>query len=123
MVRDPYGSLAVQSLTLTVEFGFDRAALTPVAEEALRDIVVFLQQHPNLSVALAGHADGVGTPAVNEQISWQRARAVQYYLLSEGIADQRIKTDGRGDREPLYPNTSEALRAKNRRVEISFSRP
>ncbi len=122
VVRDPYqGSLAVQSLTLTVEFGFDRAALTPLAQETLRDIVVFLQQHPDLDVTLAGHADGVGTQAANEQISGQRAQAVRYHLLSEGISDQRIKTMGRGDREPLYPNTSEALRAKNRRVEISFS--
>ncbi len=121
VVRDLYGSLAVQSLTLTVEFGFNRVALTPLAEEALRDIVVFLQQHPDLSVMLAGHADGVGAPAANEQISWQRARTVRYYLLSEGISDRRMKAVGRGDREPLYPNTSEALRAKNRRVEISFS--
>ena len=122
VVRDPYrGSLAVQSLTLTVEFGFDRAALTPAAQEALRDIVVFLRQYPDLSVTLTGHADGVGTSKANEQISWQRARAVRDHLLSEGISDRRVKTIGRGDREPLYSNTSEALRAKNRRVEISFS--
>ena len=122
VVRDPYwGSLAVQSLTLTVEFGFDRAALTPVAEEALRGIVGFLQQYPDLSVTLTGHADGVGTSEANERISWQRARAVRDHLLSEGISDRRVKTIGRGDEEPLYPNTSEARRAKNRRVEISFS--
>ena len=121
VVRDPYGSLAVRSLTLTVEFGFDRAALTPVAEEALREIVGFLQQHPDLMVTLTGHADGVGTPEANEQISWQRARRVRDYLLAKGISDRRIKMMGRGDQEPLYPNTSEALRAKNRRVEIGFS--
>jgi outer membrane protein OmpA-like peptidoglycan-associated protein len=121
IARSPYqGSLAVQSLTLTVEFGFDRAALTPLAKEALRGIVAFLQQHPNLSVTLAGHADGVGTSDANDRISRQRARAVRYYLLSEGISDRRVRTMGQGDREPLYPNTSEALRAKNRRVEISF---
>lgn len=120
--HNPYqGSLAVQSLTLTVEFGFNRAALTPEATEALRSIVGFLQQHPDLGVTLTGHADGVGTPAANEQISWQRARAVRYYLLAKGISERRIKTMGRGDQKPLYPNTSEALRAKNRRVEISFS--
>ena len=122
VVRDPNGSLAVRSLTLAVEFGFNRAALTSVAEEALRDIVGFLQQHPDVGVTLTGHADGVGTPAANEQISWQRARVVRHHLLSEGISDQRIKTMGRGNQEPLYPNTSEALRAKNRRVDISFSR-
>ncbi|MGB3849805.1 MAG: PorP/SprF family type IX secretion system membrane protein [Tunicatimonas sp.] len=122
VVGSPYrGSLAVQSLVLTVEFGFDRSALTPLAKEALRGVAVFLQQHPDLNVTLTGHADGVGTPSANEQISWQRARAVRDHLLSKGISDQRIKIMGKGNQEPLYPNTSEALRAKNRRVEISYS--
>ncbi len=121
-MRLPYqGLLVVQSLTLTVEFGFDRAALTPVATEALDEVIVFLQQQPDLRITLTGHADGVGTTEANNQISWQRARTVRDHLLRQGITDERIMVVGRGASEPMYPNSSEVLRAKNRRVEISFS--
>lgn len=115
------GALTVQSLTLVVEFAFNQAALTPAGEEALRDIVIFLKQQPGFNVTLTGHADGVGTCEANERIAWERARMVQNYLLHQGIAEQRVKTEGRGAEEPLYPASSEALRAKNRRVEISFA--
>lgn len=115
------GALAVQSLTLVVEFAFNQAALDPAGEVALRDIVIFLKQQPELTVTLTGHADGVGTHAANEQIAWERARVVQEYLLWQGIAKERVKTEGRGAEEPLYPAFPEVLRAKNRRVEIGFS--
>ena len=120
-VEPPWGgSLAVRSLTLTVEFAFDRAALTSGAEETLEDIVLFLKQPSDLKVILTGHADGLGTPEANERISWARAQAVRDYLLRQGIAAERIEVRARGAKEPLYPNTLEALRAKNRRVEVGF---
>ena len=114
------GLLAARQLTLIVEFAFNRSALDAPAVSALREIASFLQEQPNLSVTLTGHADGIGTREANQRISVQRAQAVRDFLVRQGIAAKRIRVKGRGAQAPLYPNTQEVLRAKNRRVEIGL---
>ena len=115
------GTLAVQQLKLTIEFAFNQSTPDASARSAFQQTIQFLQQQPELMITLTGHADGVGTPDANHRISLERAEAVRTLLIAEGIAAERIRTVGRGDEAPLYPNTSAVFRAKNRRVEIEFS--
>ncbi|MEM9834753.1 MAG: PorP/SprF family type IX secretion system membrane protein [Bacteroidota bacterium] len=122
LVSIPKGKITTSSLDLIVEFSFNQTLVNSDSENSLATIAQFLRQHPNLVVTLAGHTDNVGNDEANQRLSLARARAVQRLLLEQQVASERIRIEGKGESEPLYPNTDEVLRAKNRRVEISFSR-
>ena len=77
-----------------------------------------LANQPKSEVRIVGYTDNVGSDAVNQPLSVNRAASARDYLVSKGVASQRILIDGRGDKDPISDNTSEAGRAKNRRVEI-----
>ena len=65
-----------------------------------------------------GHTDDVGSDAVNQRISEQRANAVASYLMAQGVQRERLETVGMGKRFPIADNATEQGRARNRRVEI-----
>ena len=77
-----------------------------------------LQQNPNTTVAIIGHTDSTGSDAINNQLAQNRANAAMHYLVSKGVAGQRISTSGMGASQPVASNATEAGRAQNRRVEI-----
>jgi outer membrane protein OmpA-like peptidoglycan-associated protein len=65
-----------------------------------------------------GHTDSTGSDAINNPLSVNRAASARNYLVSRGVSGQRIQIDGRGSYEPIADNTTEAGRAKNRRIEM-----
>jgi len=77
-----------------------------------------LNSQPNTEIAIVGHTDSTGSDAVNEPLSFDRAASARDYLASRGVDSRRIRTDGRGSREPVATNNSEVGRAANRRIEI-----
>lgn len=70
------------------------------------------------AVVATGHTDSVGTSAYNQKLSVRRAESVKAYLISAGVAADRVYTSGKGETQPVADNKSAAGRAKNRRVEI-----
>lgn len=82
-----------------------------------------LVQHPATIVTIVGHTDNTGNDAINNPLSYNRAANARDYLVSRGVAAHRFQVEGRAAREPLVPNTSEANRARNRRVEIFVAEP
>ncbi len=70
------------------------------------------------SVQLVGFADESGSEPGNETLSKRRAESVKAYLILRGVQAQHIQADGQGTQAPVADNTTEAGRAKNRRVEI-----
>lgn len=79
-----------------------------------------LASWPELQIEIAGHADDTGSPAYNQTLSEERARAVRDYLVKNhpGIAGSQIRLVGYGETVPLTDNTTDEGRAANRRVEI-----
>lgn len=77
-----------------------------------------LREHPQTTVRIVGHTDTTGSDAINDPLSVNRASAVRNHLVSHGVAADRIAIDGRGSREPVADNHTEAGRARNRRVDI-----
>jgi len=69
-------------------------------------------------VRIVGHADSSGTDAINTPLSVNRATSVRDYVVSHGMDTRRIAIDGRGSHEPIADKSTDAGRAKNRRVEI-----
>ena len=101
-----------------IAFDPGQAVIRPNFRSALDNFAQSLQQNPSSTVSIIGHTDSTGSAATNEPLSLQRADATRDYLVSRGVASNRFQIDGRGSREPVASNDTEAGRARNRRVEI-----
>lgn len=99
-------------------FDFDKAVLKPEGKAKLDDVASKVKDI-NLEVVIAvGHTDSIGSDAYNQKLSVRRAEAVKAYLVSKGIAKDRVYTEGKGEKQPVADNKTKEGRAKNRRVEI-----
>nr|WP_322981729.1 OmpA family protein [Pseudomonas sp. C11] len=97
--------------------------LDPMAKAKLDIILEFVKADPSInSFQIDGHADNSGNRLTNRDLSRRRALAVQEYLKAHGIPVEQISVRFHGERYPLVPNTSEANRAKNRRVTLRLDR-
>ena len=99
-------------------FAFNSAELTPSAITELADTLESLKSDSALHIRINGYTDNVGSPAYNLQLSKRRAESVKRYLVSQGIAADRMETEGFGLTNPIADNATAAGRAKNRRVEV-----
>ena len=106
-----------------ISFDVGRSAIKPNFAPVLTHFATSLNQNPITSVTIVGHTDSTGSDAINNPLSFDRANSARDYLVSRGVAAQRIATDGRGSREPVANNGSEQGRAQNRRVEIYVAEP
>ena len=99
-------------------FDFDKAVVKPAGKEKLDELVTKIQGI-NLEVIIAvGHTDSVGSDTYNQKLSIRRSEAVKAYLVSKGIDQNRVYTEGKGEKQPIADNSTAEGRAKNRRVEI-----
>jgi OOP family OmpA-OmpF porin len=83
-------------------FDFDKAVVRSEGKKELDDKVVEgMKAHPEVELLLVtGHTDRIGTNQYNQKLSERRAAAVKAYLVSKGIAADRVKTVGKGESEP-----------------------
>jgi outer membrane protein OmpA-like peptidoglycan-associated protein len=105
-----------------VLFGFDKSDLTATAQQNIKQLAQILnkEQYNDTYVRVEGHTDTTGTDAYNYALSERRATAVANYLKAQGIAAARVQTYWYGSKQPVVPNTSDANKAKNRRVEFAI---
>ncbi len=99
-------------------FDFDKSVLKPEGKAKLDDLVGKIKDI-NLEVIIAvGHTDSVGSDSYNQKLSVRRSEAVKAYLVSKGVEQNRVYTEGKGEKQPVADNKTGEGRAKNRRVEI-----
>ena len=101
-------------------FPFDSAELKPEARDNLRKLARSLGDNARTEVLIVGHTDSTGRPEYNQGLSERRARSAADYLSGEGVSRGRLRTDGRGEDEPIAGNDTEAGREQNRRVELAI---
>ena len=101
-----------------VLFDFDKAVIKPVAYPLLDEVVVIFGKNPGMKVDLQGHCDNIGTPEYNTGLSLKRANAIKKYLISKGITENRLTTQGFGFTKPVASNKTKDERSLNRRVEL-----
>ena len=101
-----------------VTFDFNRTEVKPQFYPALNTIAGTLREYNQTIVEVSGHTDSIGTDAVNQRISEQRANSVAGYLIGQGVQRERFEIVGMGKRYPIASNDTESGRALNRRVEI-----
>ena len=101
-------------------FDFDKSTLKPEGRQIL-DQVAAQANTVNLETLIAtGHTDSIGTEKYNQGLSQRRANTVKQYLISKGIAADRIYAEGKGESSPVASNKTREGRAQNRRVEIEI---
>jgi outer membrane protein OmpA-like peptidoglycan-associated protein len=106
-----------------ISFDTGRADVMPELRSVLDSFANGLKDDPTTRIRIIGHTDSTGSDAINDPLSLSRARSVGSYLADRGIDPGRIEAIGRGEHEPIADNSSEAGRAKNRRVEILLREP
>jgi outer membrane protein OmpA-like peptidoglycan-associated protein len=109
----------VITLSGAVLFTSGKSDLLPAAQVKLNDVAkALIEQDPDSKMVVEGHTDSQGQAAANQELSQKRAQAVRDYLVSRGIAADRITAQGFGPTRPIGENNSPEGRANNRRVEI-----
>ena len=99
-----------------VFFAFDSSAITPNSAEILDTQVKWLKKHKSVNVIVQGYCDERGTREYNLALGERRANAVKQYLVSQGIAADRISTISYGKERPAVLGNNEAAWAQNRRA-------
>jgi peptidoglycan-associated lipoprotein len=99
-----------------VYFELDSADLTAANQKALDENAALLKRYPSWSVTVEGHCDERGTAEYNLALGERRAIAARAYLVSLGIAADRLRTVSYGKEFPFDPGHDEAAFTKNRRA-------
>jgi outer membrane protein OmpA-like peptidoglycan-associated protein len=115
--HEPY---VVEKTTLHFNFEFNSADLNDASAEYLDDLSKALKDNPQLKIKLVGHTDNVGSDKFNLKLSLYRAQTIKDFIVEKGISADRIVAEGKGMREPLNANKTEAERTLNRRVELTI---
>jgi OOP family OmpA-OmpF porin len=102
-------------------FATNSAVLTDAGKASVDPIIVGSRKVNDFKVALIGHADSRGDAGYNQKLSERRAQSVADYMVNRGVKASAITVSGRGEASPVASNASSEGRAKNRRVDASFS--
>ncbi len=109
----------VITLSGGVLFESAKSNLIPTAQIKLNNVAeALVKQDPDSKIVVEGYTDSQGSESNNQALSERRAQSVRDYLISRGIAADRITSQGFGQTRSIADNTSPEGRANNRRVEI-----
>lgn len=101
-------------------FATDKTNILPSSEASLQELFLLLDGHPDIRILIIGHTDDVGKDDYNQRLSEGRAKSVKQEMVKRGIDPSRIRTVGRGEKDPIAANDSDEHRQMNRRVEIEI---
>ena len=104
----------------TILFDTAKSSFQKQTYPVLQAIVAILKEYPTAKFALEGHTDSDGKDAANLVLSQTRAAAVRSFLIDNGIAADRLTSEGFGEAKPVATNATKAGKAQNRRVEVKL---
>jgi OOP family OmpA-OmpF porin len=105
-----------------INFESGKSGISVESYPVLDHSVEVLLKNTDWKVEIQGYTDSIGTDSGNQKISEMRANAVKDYMVSKGIAPERLTAVGMGELNPAAENTTALGRAKNRRVEFKVSK-
>jgi OOP family OmpA-OmpF porin len=111
---------AVQKLQVPIGFRTNSTIIERRSYPTANRIADAMKAHPDYQLRIIGHADSRGTEEYNQGLSLRRAEAVKTYFVNKGVESSRVITEGRGEAEPVAPNTTKSGQGRNRRVEFLF---
>lgn len=101
-----------------VYFDSGKSIIKAESNTALNNLVEVLKAKSSMQVEIQGHTDNVGQEEDNLKLSQGRAEAVKKYLITKGIAENRIQAKGYGSEQPIADNSTAEGKAKNRRTSL-----
>ena len=102
-------------------FQINSSALSEAAKTNLEKVAGVFVKYPETNILIEGHTDDTGTPEYNMELSKKRAYSVSEYLQSKGVSASRMNVKWYGESQPKVPNTTDANRTQNRRVEVAIT--
>jgi outer membrane protein OmpA-like peptidoglycan-associated protein len=104
-----------------VHFEFGTAKILPESFPILQEVADYLKSNKAIKrMAVEGHTDNKGAPELNKRLSQERANSVMTWLTQHGVEQGRLEAHGYGMEKPIEDNSTDAGRAKNRRVEFKI---
>ncbi len=122
--NDALDALPARPRSFTLYFRSGGTGLTPESERFLpvmMKVLTELNERPASELTVIGHADEVGTDALNDELSRRRAMRVAALLKARRIDTTRATIVGRGSRDPLVPAKKGVSEERNRRVELRLN--
>lgn len=119
--KRPNVSVTAREVKLGTQIHFvtNSASISPDSQALLQEIASVLSQHSEIRrLEIQGHTDDTGGAAYNKRLSQDRAEAVRSALVGLGVEASRLSAVGYGADKPLVPNSGDANRARNRRVQL-----
>ncbi len=105
-------------ITQQIHFEYNKDKIRAESHPVLDAVVEVLTKNTSIKLEVQGHTDDKGSAKYNKDLSNRRAASVVKYLVSRGVAPERLTSAGYGLERPLVPNDSESNRALNRRVQF-----
>ncbi len=106
----------------TILFNSGKSSFQKQTLPVLVSITSILKEYPTAKFSLEGHTDNTGKPSENLVLSKERAAAVKNYLIANGIAADRLTSEGFGDTRPIDSNKTAKGKTNNRRVEVKLTK-
>ncbi len=113
----------LHSAVRNVQFATNSANLLASSYAVLDQVAALMERYPEYHLYISGHTDSVGDDKFNLDLSKRRAKACYDYLVSKGVNPGRMRHEGYGETRPIADNSTEAGRARNRRVEFELRLP
>ena len=115
------GDQLIVTLPQDILFATNSDQLSGGLRNDLSVLAQSMNNYPNTTINVIGHADNTGDAAFNQNLSTRRAQSVASALIQGGVAPSRIRSIGRGEDAPIASNLTAEGRALNRRVEITIT--
>jgi len=119
-IKALYKKIEADPLVLYFNTGEASINLTAAQRQKIADISRYLDKVEKSKCEVVGYTDSQGRRKTNMKLGQERADFATAYLVSNGIPEDRIKTDSKGPKDPIASNDTDEGRAKNRRTEISI---
>lgn len=114
-VENLYGRGLAGTVVGDIFFDFDSSALSPEAQDQLKQNAAWMQKHPQANVTIEGHCDERGTDEYNIALGERRADEARNYMQNLGVGGNRISVVSFGEERPFDPGHNEEAWARNRR--------
>ena len=118
LLAQDYVKPVADTSVLTMYFPVNSSVLTDSDKAMVKNIITPWLATKELTVYVNGFTDTTGTPIINEQLSFKRAKLIATEIIAAGIPADNVKYQGWGEAKPVAPNSTEEGRSKNRRVEV-----
>ncbi len=112
----PMTAAEIAAMQSHIHFDFDRSELTDSARTVLDQKLTVFRANPEMAISIVGHTDNAGSTTYNQALGTRRAEAAKAYLVSRGIAADRIVIQSMGETQPVTGAVGRAAQAPNRRA-------